>query len=285
MTSKTKRAHESLDNEIVTTTLTHMATLEVVGVDAAAFLQRQCMNDVKKLDHDGAMQWSGLLSAKGRVLFLFRLVRVAADRFLLLAPAADGTALLGELRRYVLRSKLRLVADGWQVLGTLSPAAPHAQALAWDDGRWVTLREPAPTPMMQPAGIDAAEAAWIDLDVARGIPHIGSTLSDRFTPQMLGLAKRAAFSLSKGCYPGQEIVARTHYLGQQKREWTPLGAPRALRIDEAVLADDGRELGRILQIAPGDPRRGAAVLPVETGSTSLRLEDGSLLAADRAATA
>jgi tRNA-modifying protein YgfZ len=281
MTSKTNCAQEALDSAPITGVLNHMAVLEVVGAEAAAFLQRQCMNDVNRLDRDGAMQWSGLLSAKGRVLFLFRLLRLAADRFLLLAPAADAAALLGELRRYVLRSKLRLVADGWQVLGTVAAAAPDPHALAWDAGRWIDLHDLTGTaPLAADAAAARHECAWIDLDLARGIPHVSAALSDRFTPHMLGLAKLGAFSLGKGCYPGQEIVARTHYLGQQKREWMPLRAPRALRVDEPVLGD-GRELGRILQAAPGDPRLGAAVLPIDAAAT-LQLEDGSLLEAQRA---
>lgn len=276
MTSKTNRMPPALDSATTPTRLAHMAVLEVVGVEAAAFLQRQCMNDVNKLDQDGAMQWSGLLSAKGRVLFLFRLLRLASDRFLLLAPAADSAAMLGELRRYVLRSKLRLVEGGWQVLGALAESAPSSDAMGWDEGRWISLQDVGATAALEAdAAATAQENAWIDLDVARGIPHLDSALSDRFTPQMLGLGRLQAFSLSKGCYPGQEIVARTHYLGQQKREWMPLRAARPLRLDEPVLGD-GRELGRILQTAPGDACCGAAVLPLDA-ATGLQLQDGSLL--------
>lgn len=276
MTSKTNRMPPALDSATSPTLLAHMAVLEVVGAEAAAFLQRQCMNDVSRLDRDGAMQWSGVLSAKGRVLFLFRLLRLAADRYLLLAPSADAAALLGELRRYVLRSKLRLLEGGWQVRGAMSAQAPAPDALPWDDGRWITLHEPgALAAIAADVAATPHEAAWIDLDVIRGIPHLDHTLSDRFTPQMLGLGRLQAFSLSKGCYPGQEIVARTHYLGQQKREWMPLRATRPLRLDEPVLGD-GRELGRILQTAPGDACCGAAVLPLDA-ATGLQLQDGSLL--------
>lgn len=268
MTSKTNTPAEG----VKIGPLQRFALLDVAGPDAAAFLQRQCMNDVRALDRDGAMQWSGLLTAKGRVLFLFRLLRLAADHFVLLAADADGDALAAELRRYVFRSKLQLGGRHWHLGGTIGSDAGDPAALPWDEGRWIVL-QPADTTMA--AAEPAIDDAWHDLDIARGIPRIGPALADRFTPQMLGLARLHAFSLTKGCYPGQEIVARTHYLGQQKREWTVLRAGRALNEDEPVM-DGEREAGRLLQVAITDRRIGAAVLPREA-SPAFRLADGSAL--------
>jgi tRNA-modifying protein YgfZ len=198
---------------------------------------------------------------------------VEAQRFLLLAADTDGAALRGELQRYVLRSKVTLREDAWRLRAGIGATPFDPAALAWDAGRWIL---PEAGPALAPAGADPGlQRRWEDLDLARGIPHLPARLADRYTPQMLGLARLQAFSLSKGCYPGQEIVARTHYLGQLKREWTLLRAGRALQDGEAVL-QGGREVGEILQRAPGQPQHGAAVLPRD-GGADFTLTDGSVL--------
>jgi folate-binding protein YgfZ len=269
MSSKQNETENAMPEAPTRGFLQRVGALCVEGRDALAFLQRQCMSDLRELEVDGAMQWSGLLSAKGRVLFLFRLIREGAERFLLVAPGSDAEQFAAELGRFVLRSKLTLrpIEGGFAV--AIGPAAPHSEGWrAWDKGRWWRLDAPAES---DPASLDAA---WQHLDTERLIPQIDQRLRDRFTPQMLSLQGLQAFSLTKGCYPGQEIVARTHYLGQQKRELRLLSANRPLQAGEA-LQDATGSVGEVTQVSALQPQLGLAVLTREAADKPLQLADGS----------
>ena len=245
-----------------------VAALWVEGPEAMDFLQRQCMSDLRRLQQDAASQWSGLLSAKGRLLCLFRLFRIDAQRFWLVAPGAEPEVLADTLRRYVFRSKLALRSqDGPLGVAIDADQAPGSDWLAWDEGRWIRVDDGS----TQDAALDAA---WQHTDTLRGVPQIDASLRDRFTPQMLSLSHLQAYSLSKGCYPGQEIVARTHYLGQQKRGLQQIKASRALRAGEP-LQQAGRAVGELIQVSRLNPRIGLAVISLDDGGDGLRLEDGS----------
>ncbi len=209
-------------------TLAGFAVVGVQGRDAAAFLQAQTMNDVALLA-PGRWHWNGLLTPKGRVMGLFTLACVAEGHFLLVLPDYPAGELLAHLRRFVFRSKLVLTAE----TGLVAAAGPDArnadpgaiagdleQGLALDmggqgGGRWLWLL-PAGHPDLAPAAA-STDAAWLAMDLAHGLPRLSGGQREAFTPQMLSLERLAAFSLKKGCYPGQEIVARTHFLGQAKR--------------------------------------------------------------------
>lgn len=208
--------------------LAGFAVVEVEGRDAGAFLQSQAMNDVAALA-TGRWQWNGLLTAKGRVIALFALARVDATRFLMVLPDTEAGELVAHLRRFVFRSKLTLSdAPAWVAASGPAAASADPGAIAGDadhgfaldcsgEGgtRWLWLLAPS-HPALAPA--DArSDADWFAMDLAHGLPRLRGGQREAFTPQMLSLERLGAFSLKKGCYPGQEIVARTHYLGQAKR--------------------------------------------------------------------
>lgn len=248
-----------------------LAQVQVEGPEASAFLQRQCTSDLRLLGVDGDAQWSALLSPKGRVLHLFRLLRVTCDRFLLLAAGDQSERLAQTLQRFVLRSKLKVTPVPGPLQAAIGPSAPESGAwLRWDEGRWIA---PGTPPVEDAADIDAA---WQHLDTLRGIPRVYDTLSDRFTPQMLSLQALQAFSLSKGCYPGQEIVARTHYLGQQKRSLASVQADRAMQPGDS-LQSEGRSLGEVIQVSRQVPGVALAVVSQEAIGTDLRLSDGTAI--------
>lgn len=208
--------------------LAGFGVVEVQGRDAAAFLQSQAMNDVAALAA-GRWQWNGLLTAKGRVIALFALARVDDSRFLLVLPDTDAAELVAHLRRFVFRSKLTLdPAPAWVAASGPAAASADPGAIAGDPdlgfaldmsgeggSRWLWLMSPS-HPALAPPDPDS-DAAWRDQDIAHGLPRLAVGQREAFTPQMLSLERLGAFSLKKGCYPGQEIVARTHYLGQAKR--------------------------------------------------------------------
>lgn len=212
--------------------LTGFTLLAVDGPDAGTFLQAQLMNDVAALS-ERRWQWSGWLSPKGRVIALFALVRLAPDAFLLVLPDFAAAELLPALQRFVFRSKVRLsVVDALHAAAVFEAESvtPGAESMTVtgdaDAGYWLDwfgdgasnglMLLPAADPRLGPPS-DAADARWLAMDIARGLPRLPVSQREAWTPQMLSLDRLKAFSLKKGCYPGQEIVARTHYLGQAKR--------------------------------------------------------------------
>jgi hypothetical protein len=204
--------------------------LSLTGRDAVAFAQAQTMNDVAALE-DGRWQWNGWLTAKGRVIALFGLVRIAADTVWLVVPDADADALADRLRRFVFRSKVAIaVRDDLSIAGRLRAselasgnhwAGDPAHAIELDLSGHLDGGHAGRSLRIGPAvaaGEDAtALAAWRREDLAHGWPRLDATQSEQWTPQQLSLERLRAFSVKKGCYPGQEIVARTHFLGQTKR--------------------------------------------------------------------
>lgn len=204
--------------------------LSLEGPGAVAFAQAQFMGDVAALA-PGQWQWNGWLTPKGRVIALFALVRTAEAVLWLVLPDLPATVLAPRLQRFVFRSKVELRARA-DVIPTIGPAralpvADRAEAVAGEGlaldagGRGLhrqLLLLPSGHPALAPAD-PAATDAWQAADIALGFPRLpGGDEASAWTPQMLSLDRLAAFSLRKGCYPGQEIVARTHYLGQAKRE-------------------------------------------------------------------
>lgn len=240
------------------------SVLECVGPEAAAFLQAQTMNDLRTLE-PGRWQWNGWLNPKGRVICLFALWRRDEQSFALLLPDFPAGELLPLLQRYVFRSKLRLSASTqWSLAGEFAAAGDsgprrdlvvaaedgHAFDLGGDGGprRWLVLpTEPAQALPEEPD----FELAWRAADLAHGLPRLEAAQREAWTPQMLSLQRLGAFSVAKGCYPGQEIVARTHFLGQAKRELVRLRAAE-LAAGAAVRGADGRSLGTVVAAGGGE---------------------------------
>ena len=265
--------------------LSGFEVLAVEGPQAGAFLQAQAMNDVAALAV-GEWQWNGWLTAKGRVVALFALLRSGEDAYRLMLPDYPAAQLRDALARYVFRSRVRIaVADDlacaaqWPQAATAG--ARHLAALA-DDGAWgldfggdggerLLWLLPVGSPRLG-APDPAADAAWREADLRHGLPRLGVKQSEAWTPQMLSLDRLRAFSLKKGCYPGQEIVARTHYLGQAKRGLVLL-AGDGLREGESLVDRAGTATGTLV-CADAGGHLALAVANSETVDGSA-LRDGS----------
>jgi len=268
--------------------LSGFSLLACSGPDASAFLQAQTMNDLRGLV-DGQWQWNGWLSAKGRVICLFALWRRSQQDYLAILPDFPATELQPLLQRFVFRSKLRLsVEDGLEVLGEFTPpgaglARDFAQAQGEDWCFDLGGDRLGRTLLLRPRGIASTpqaefEARWHSADLAHGLPRLDAGQREAWTPQMLSLQRLKAFSLAKGCYPGQEIVARTHYLGQAKRELAllqgTLPPPGA-----TVATADGRGLGTIVSTS-ADGSRALAVLQADRGPGPYRAADADAFEAN-----
>jgi len=235
MNESTQTVHAAL--------LPFLGVLRIGGVDATRFLQGQLTNDVQLLA-DGRTQLAALNSPQGRVLALLRLHQ-AEDAIYALLPTDLVETVAALLRRFVLRSKvdLQVAADlqaGWIGTSALSPAlddttcdmtrtvsampsltSTHVVSFDYAPGRQVIAVTPEAWRSI--TGLSASRAhprienEWTAADIAEGLPQIGASTSGQFVPQMLNLDLLDAISFRKGCYTGQEIVARTQHLGRIKR--------------------------------------------------------------------
>lgn len=219
--------------------LTHLGVIKASGPDAASFLQGQLSNDIQTVQNTS--QLSGYCTAQGRLIALFRIMRRGEDFFLLL-PQEILAPTLKRLSMFVLRAKVTLsAASDHALLGLAGPAASAAlrqiglpapalpevategplQVLAMPgpSSRFIVLGPAEAVRGLWPvAGLTpVGSQAWAWLDIDAGQPTIGSATSEAFVPQMVNLDLLNGINFRKGCYPGQEIVARTHYLGRLKQ--------------------------------------------------------------------
>lgn len=243
------------------------------GRDAAAFAQAQFMNDIKGLA-DGHWQWSGWLTPKGRAIALFALLRLSDQAIWLVVPDADAGALVEALKRFVFRSKLALAVREDRVIeGRFgAPERASGAAIGGDADGVVELdlggdggaRSLRIVPAAQAAAADEALAAqWALADLRHGLPRLPATQAEQWTPQQLSLDRLRGYSVKKGCYPGQEIVARTHFLGKAKRGLALFACPAPVAAGAQVSGEDAA-LGTVAASASDGARHLAlAVLPLE----------------------
>jgi len=262
------------------------------GVDAAGFLHAQLTSDIAGLPAFQA-QYSGYCSPKGRLLATF-LVWRAEDEFLLQLPEALCASVLSRLAKYVLRAQVRLseASSEYRLFGVAGSAAQSAvEALAGtaplrmheivssrgyrvtrlSASRFVVLAAAQDAAAIRAALAARAEAksesAWALLDIEAGVPAITPATQDQYVPQMVNLDLIGAVSYTKGCYPGQEIVARTHYLGRLKQRMYRIHAPAALLPGDALYsAAFGAEQasGAVLAAAPAEGSGYEALAVIQT---------------------
>ena len=192
-----------------------LGALSAEGLDAGKFLQGQLSNDVVKLA-TGEAQLTALHTAQGRVQALLRLFRAQETLWVAVLPRELIAAVVASLRQRVFRAKLTLsdASADWQVLGASAapPNSMHARVDA--SGRCLLLRVAADPAPGQPL---RSRDAWRALDVAAGVPQVYAGSQAEFVSQMLNLDLLGGIAFDKGCYIGQEIVARAHYRGRVKR--------------------------------------------------------------------
>ncbi|KIQ98420.1 folate-binding protein YgfZ [Lysobacter sp. A03] len=267
--------------------LPDQAVITLHGRDAIAFSQAQFMNDVGALA-DGEWHWSGWLTPKGRVITLFALLRRDPETLWLVLPDGGAEAIVQRLRGYLFRSKVRIGIDEGRKVGGRFAEASRARGNAFDDdGGSVELdlgtgehpRSLLIRGELDAAGDDDAVARWRVADLQDGLPRLVDTEREQWTPQQLSLERLQAFSVKKGCYPGQEIVARTHFLGKAKRGLALLASGSPIAVGSDVTAD-GNSLGRVMSVASAsDEHVALAVLPLERPQAALRVDGADVVEA------
>ena len=267
--------------------LPQLALIEVRGADAEAFLQGQLSNDVRRLTVTHA-QLSSFNSPKGRMLAVLHLLR-AGDSILIELHRSILEPTLKRLRLYVLRSKVTLAESASHaILGIAGPEAPAALAhvglpvpgapleCAWDGDRCVTRRlgsmprytvlEPAARAAELATQLAAQAAAagdedWQRSEIEAGVPTVYPETQDHFVAQMCSLDSLGGISFDKGCYTGQEVVARVHYRGAVKRHMSKVMAPQTGLTPGSALELPGGRSAEVVMAAP-HPGGGSIALVV-----------------------
>jgi folate-binding protein YgfZ len=221
-----------------------LGVLAFRGPDAARFLQGQLSADIEKLD-PGASTLAGLHSPQGRTIALLALLPTTAEEVLAVLPRELVGVVEQRLRKFILRSKVRIedASETLHVIGIPAgaDAAPEWAQLPWGDRR---LQLVPAAQANEFEGGAVARAGWERADIASGLPQVYTATSEAFVAQMLNLDLLGAIAFDKGCYTGQEVIARAHYRGRVKRRLQRWHAPRgaAPRAGDSARTGDGRAL-------------------------------------------
>jgi tRNA-modifying protein YgfZ len=279
--------------------ISHLGILRFTGPDASSFLQGQISNDTNRLT-DRSPLFAAYSSPQGRVLALIYLLPHSSG-IAAIMPRELLSPTLERLKKFVLRAKVKIEAAGDDLIvagchgepalrqhGLPIPDAPGryvehngigvaavgaAKAAAGAEQRYWVIG-PASDPAVPAAAATAApgqiERDWRLADIHAGLPQVYSSTSETFVAQMLNLDLLDGISFTKGCYTGQEIIARTQHLGRIKRRLFRLALPSGdWQVGQALQLTDGRQ-GRIVEVIATGPAaaEALAVLNLEPGADS-----------------
>ena len=289
-------------SQTVLVPLTHLSLIEAAGEDAKSFLHSQFTSDVNHLKV-GQAQHAGWCTAKGRMQASF-LVWRQNDTYRMVLAADLQEATQKRLQMFILRAKVKLqsLTDHLLLLGVAGPQAIETlgdaglavpeevmtSAITGDqvvirlDGRRfiVAVPEAAVTALWQKLSVKARPVGlpvWRWLDIQAGYPLVSLATKEEFVPQMADFEKIGGVSFHKGCYPGQEIVARTQYLGKVKRHLFRLRSSAPLNAGQHLYSPDNpdQSCGTVMTVAPS-PAGGFEALAVVQSNFAANVRLGSL---------
>lgn len=282
--------------------LSHLGVIQIVGEDAAKFIHGQLTQDFSLLGHDTA-RLAAFCSAKGRMQASFIGFKRGTDEILLVCSRDILAPTLKRLSMFVLRAKARLsdATDAFALYGlagdatkTIAGSAHSAWARADFDAETVINLYPAgatprqlwvgPAGSPPPAGAPLSEEAWAWSEVRSGVATLSAPVVEAFVPQMLNYESVGGVNFKKGCYPGQEVVARSQYRGTLKRRAFVVHADTAMAAGGEVFGpdDDSQPVATVVQAAPA-PQGGfdaiisAQLVAIEAGALHLGSTSGPVL--------
>ena len=302
--------HQAFDSGVTITPLTHLGLIKLQGEETVPFLQGQLSSDVKKLSSPG-WQFSSYSTPKGRMLASFIVLR-DGDEALLQLPTPLQPAIQKRLTMFIMRSKTK-ATDANAELVALGLAGPKAAGLvssllgadaldadktaARITGGWA-IRLPGErfqlivdaataqalwAQCLARGAVPAATRVWTLGDIRAGTPWVLPATQEEFVPQMANMELIGAVSFQKGCYPGQEIVARTQYLGKLKRRTFRVRASAPMAAGEPVFSPEmnGQASGMVAMATPLADGSWEALVVVQMSSVEhglhLQAPDGPTL--------
>jgi folate-binding protein YgfZ len=300
----------------VLTDLSPLAVVDITGEDATDFLQAQVCNDLQALAANEG-QINGYCSPKGRLLALFLVYKMDGG-FRLVLPSSVVAAFVKRLQMYVLRAKVTVVLNedlgcSGLVHATASledahwPSLPdniltfsdnsqvgdtQTQIIRWHDHisnngqslpRYILIAKPdtLKTMWQDHQYVFAPFEYWRLGDISAGIPSVVDASTDQFIPQMVNLQLINALSFKKGCYPGQEIVARMQYLGKLKKHMQRFVLPSLTTAPTAgtvITTESNNNAGQIVDaVTDGTQTYALAVVNKGLVTADLRIGDATFL--------
>ena len=292
--------------------LSQLGLIALHGEDTLNFIQNLFCNDVREVN-EHISQLNAMCSAKGRLIANFRLF-MRGDSYYIQLPIEQVEPILKKLQMYKLMSKVdiidasnsfvRIGCSGptiEQELSAISKQLPSAVDEVVQHEKLTIIRVPGLYPRFELIGeFEDIKAAWQRLnvqaapvgsyqwqlhDILNGLPNIYRATSEAFVPQTANLHQINALSFTKGCYPGQEVVARSQYLGKLKRRMYLAhvdSATAAQPGDDVLNAHNGEIVGKVVdcQASPDQGYELLAVLKIseaETQTLTLRSDDDAQL--------
>ncbi len=290
------------------TDVSYLGLLKISGQDAEAFLQGQFTNDVRQVTPEQS-QLSAWCNQKGRILVNFRLFKRDQKVFYVLLPQECIASTVKRLQMYVLRSKVKIeeVSNSLVRLGCVGAASYQyihdylhqslpqtVNASLTHDNVTVLCVQASPIRYLVVANEEMAKPLWQQVtktvhpagatvwqlfDILAGVPQIVLATAELFVPQMVNLQALGGVSFKKGCYTGQEIVARMQYLAtlKQRMYLVQMDMTTLPQAGEAIYGLDGEVIGNIVnaQKHPDGRVLALAVMPVDlTQSGEVQLQQG-----------
>lgn len=288
--------------QTVVAPLVHLGLIEAFGEEAQAFLHSQFTSDINHLGEAQA-QHAAWCSAKGRMQASFVVWR-RGESYLLGVAADLQEATQKRLQMFILRAKVKLASrsDDIALIGISGPQGEAALAAAGlpcpaetmtsansgdasvlrlEGSRWlVALPVDAATatwPKLASVARPVGTSAWRWLDIQQAFPLVTLATKEEFVPQMTDFEKIGGVSFHKGCYPGQEVVARTQYLGKVKRHLYRLTSETPLAAGNVLYSPDNpdQSCGMVMTAAPS-PAGGYAALAVVQSNFAENVRLGAL---------
>ena len=266
--------NDSADQMLIA--LPQMGVLKITGDDAPSFLQNLLTNDVDAIAIQQS-QLSGLCNAKGRLIASFLLIRHQTHCYYMMLPSTMCQPLQQRLAMYVLRAKVTInnISDATACIGLYQKRSDSLSKLSFPDKdyqcnihqeatiiklpdkqiRYVVIQPHAQVnnflKQLDSCWQPAHDSIWQQLDIKAGLPMIYPASSEKFTPQQVNFDLIDGVSFSKGCYPGQEVVARLHYLGKESRRMfiAKANSPDVVDIASNVTDAAGNVVGHVVAIA------------------------------------
>lgn len=287
-------------NTPVEVDLSQNSILRIAGPDAKSFLQGQLTCDINALSPTQA-QLGAICTNKGRVLSVVTVVQATSEAlYYLILPNNNHPPLLAQLKQFGHFSKVTIELDThWQThLGMTRHDAmppfqseqPNYHVVQTDDtlliklpginARYLILKQQSHTGAPTNALMNTQYLTiWNATDILLGIPHIEPAITEQYTPHMLNLQKLGAISFTKGCYIGQEIIARTEHLGQVKK--TAMIAYQAQPSDyqpgDPLYEASGKAIGTVLNAIQMDQQDSYLLIIGQLSNKTLPLLDKNQL--------
>ncbi|MGH8147395.1 MAG: YgfZ/GcvT domain-containing protein [Rhodanobacteraceae bacterium] len=253
--------------------LAHIHCIAIEGADARRFAQTQFSGDVDALA-PGHWQWNAWLTAQGRVQALMQLVDAGDGRLLGVLRGGDSQAIHAALARYLLRSKAKLAIQPL----TARAGGPLPSGTVQRDADNMVLGYGSHSLRLAPVDAGAvvdisANVDWRLTDIRAGWPTLAADAQPKFLPPALGLERLGAVAFDKGCYPGQEIVARLHYRGGHKHGLCHISGSQPLPLGDVRSATGALQASILDTVARADGCDSLAILDIDVSNQINILDD------------